>query len=52
MTQRSFPDLDGLIRDIEKKAADEPDPLGILVLMLKMVISSEADPYLLAGALA
>jgi hypothetical protein len=51
MPQRSFPHLAGLIRDIEKTAAEEPDPLGILVLMLRMVINSHADPYLLIGAL-
>jgi hypothetical protein len=51
MPQRTFPHLVGLIRDIEKTAAEEPDPLGILVLMLRMVIDSRADPYLLIGAL-
>jgi hypothetical protein len=51
MPQRTFPHLAGLIRNIEKTAAEEPDPLGILVLMLRMVIDSHADPYLLIGAL-
>jgi hypothetical protein len=43
--------LDALIRDIDAKAAEQPDPLVVLIALLKMVIASDADPYLLAGAL-
>jgi hypothetical protein len=51
MPEQSFPDLDALIRQIEARAIEFPDPLAILLAMLKMVIASDADPYLLAGAL-
>jgi hypothetical protein len=52
MAYRHFPDLDELLRKIETEAADGPDPLAILVALLKLVMVSDADPYLLAGALA
>jgi hypothetical protein len=51
MPDQSFPDLAALIRDVEAKAAEQPDPLAVLIALLKMVIVSDADPYLLAGAL-
>ena len=51
MPEQSFPDLDALIRPIEARATEFPDPLAILIAMLKMVVASDADPYLLAGAL-
>jgi hypothetical protein len=51
MQEHMFPLLDAFIRDIEDVAADKPDPLAIMSLVLKMVIDSEADPYLLTGAL-
>ena len=51
MPDQPFPDLAALIRDIEAKAAEQPDPLVVLITLLKMVIASDADPYLLAGAL-
>jgi hypothetical protein len=51
MAEQSFPDLDVLIRQIEARATESPDLLAILIAMLKMVIASDADPYLLAGAL-
>jgi hypothetical protein len=47
----SFPDLDALIRQIEATAAGSPDPLAVTVALMKMAIASEADPYMLAGAL-
>ncbi len=31
--------------------AEEPDLVGILILMLRIVIDSEVDPYLLTGPL-
>jgi hypothetical protein len=46
-----FPDLDALIRQIEATASDSADPLAILVALMKLTIASEADPYMLAGAL-
>jgi hypothetical protein len=51
MSEQSFPDLDALIRQIEAQATEFPDPLAILIAMLKLVIASDTDPYLLAGAL-
>ena len=45
------PALGALIREVEAQAAEKPDPVAILVGMLKLVIASEADPYLLSGAL-
>jgi hypothetical protein len=32
-------------------AADQTDPLAVLVMLMRMVIRSDADPYLLNGAL-
>ena len=43
--------LDALIRDAESAAANHTDPLAVLAMLLKMVIASDADPYLLNGAL-
>lgn len=43
--------LDALIREVEAKAAERPDTVAILVAVMKLVIASEADPYLLSGAL-
>ena len=43
--------LDALIRDAEAAAADHTDPLAVLVMLMRMVIRSDADPYLLNGAL-
>jgi hypothetical protein len=51
MPDRMFPDVKTLIRQIEATASDAPDPLAIMVALMKMVIASEADPYMLAGAL-
>ena len=51
MPDRAFPDLDEMIRQIEAKAAQLPDPLAVLIAQLKTIIASDADPYLLAGAL-
>jgi hypothetical protein len=51
MPERMFPDLETLIRKIEATASYSSDPLAILVALMKMAIASEADPYMLAGAL-
>jgi hypothetical protein len=55
MTCSGMPDrnpaLDALIREVETQAAGKPDPVAILVGILKLVVASEADPYLLSGAL-
>jgi hypothetical protein len=45
------PVLDALIREAEANATEKPDPVAIMVAVLKMVIASEADPYLLSAAL-
>jgi len=36
---------------VEAQAAEKPDPVANLVGILKLVIASEADPYLLSGVL-
>jgi hypothetical protein len=46
-----FPALDALIRDAEAVAAERPDVLRTLVVLLKAAIASDTDPYLLTGAL-
>ena len=46
MPDQPFLDLDALIRDIEAKAAEQPDLLAVLIVLLKMVIASDADPGL------
>jgi hypothetical protein len=51
MAAERFPVLDALIRQIEHEAAGQPDPLAVLVVMLKLIIASETDPYLLTGTL-
>jgi hypothetical protein len=43
--------LDALIRDAEAAAAEQTDPLAVLVMLMRLVIRSDADPYLLNGAL-
>ena len=43
--------LDALIHEVEAQAAEKPDPVANLVGILKLVIASEADPYLLSGVL-
>jgi hypothetical protein len=45
------PTLDAMIREVEARAAEGTDSIAILVGVLKLVIASEADPYLLSGAL-
>jgi hypothetical protein len=51
MPDRSFPDHAALIRDAEANAAEQPDLLAVLIVLLKMVTASDADPYPLAGTL-
>ena len=46
-----FPAVDALILDVETIAADQTDPLAVLILLMQMLIRSEVDPYLLNGAL-
>lgn len=46
-----FPALDALIRDVETVAADQTDPLVVLMMLIQMLIRSEVDPHLLNGAL-
>jgi hypothetical protein len=51
MPSRSFQSLDDLIRDVENKVAEQPDPQAVLVTLLKLALVSEIDPYLVSGAL-
>jgi hypothetical protein len=45
------PTIETLIRDAEAAAANQTDPLAVLLMLMRMVIKSDADPYLLNGAL-
>jgi hypothetical protein len=51
VVEKRFQAVDDLIREIEAKSADETDTLALLVAVLKFVIQSEVDPYLLNGVL-
>lgn len=51
MTERRFPSLDELIRDIESQAATRPELPEILAVVIRMMVSSDADPYLLLGVM-
>lgn len=51
MNDQTFPAINALMLDVEQKAAAEPDCLAAMVAALKSTIASEADPYLVAGAL-
>jgi hypothetical protein len=46
-----FQAIEDLIREVEAKAADEPDTLALLVALIKLATRSEVDPYLLNGIL-
>jgi hypothetical protein len=43
--------VEDLIRQVETKAADEPDTLALVVALIKFATQSEVDPYLLNGVL-
>ena len=43
--------IEALIRNAEAAPANQTDPLAVLVMLMRMVIKSDADPYLLNGAL-
>jgi hypothetical protein len=49
--EKRFQAVEDLIRQVETKAADEPDTLALVVALIKLVIRSEVDPYLLSGIL-
>ena len=49
--EKRFEAVEDLLRQVETKAADEPDTLALLVALIKFVIRSDIDPYLLSGAL-
>ncbi|MBV9782772.1 MAG: hypothetical protein JO264_03035 [Acidisphaera sp.] len=51
MPEDFAPQLDALIREVEKAASEAPDPIAILVCVLRATIQSDADPYLVGGAL-
>jgi len=50
-TRRSFPAIDAMIRNVERSAVSLPDPLASFTGLLKLIIESDTDPYLLSGAL-
>jgi hypothetical protein len=49
--EKHFLVVEDLIREAETKAANEPDTLALLIALIKVVIRSEVDPYLLNGVL-
>jgi hypothetical protein len=49
--EKRFQAVEDLIRQVETKAANEPDVLALLVALIKIVTRSEVDPYLLNGLL-
>ena len=51
MPERSFPGLAALIAEVEAQAAERPDPLLVVAALLKLIIASDADPYLMTGLL-
>jgi hypothetical protein len=51
MPARSFQSLDDLIREVESRVAEQPDAQAVLVTLLKLILASEIDPYLVSGAL-
>lgn len=48
---KRFQAVEDLIRQVETKAANEPDTLALVVALIKFVTRSEVDPYLLNGVL-
>jgi hypothetical protein len=46
---KRFQAVEDLIRQVETKAANEPDALALVVALIKLVTRSEIDPYLLNG---
>jgi hypothetical protein len=47
---KRFQAVEDLIRQVETKAANEPDALALVVVaLIKLVTRSEIDPYLLNG---
>lgn len=51
MPERRFPSLDALIRDIESQSATRPELPEILAIVIRMIVASDADPYLLLGVM-
>jgi hypothetical protein len=52
MSDRSFPSLSDLLREIEAQTADLSSLPQVLARMICTLTASEADPYLLLGVLA
>ena len=44
-----FQAIEDLIREVEAKAADEPGTLALTVALIKSIVRSDIDPYLLSG---
>ena len=49
--EKRFQAIEDLIRQVETKAANEPDTLALVVALIKVAVRSEVDPYLLNGVL-
>lgn len=51
MSDHHFPSLDDLIRKIEAETATRPELPQVLAHVIRMMVASEADPYILVGVL-
>jgi hypothetical protein len=51
MSNRSFPAIDLLMRQVEQSTFDGPDPLRMLATAIKLLARKGVDPYLLTGIL-
>ena len=49
--EKRYQAIENLIREVETKAADEPDMLALVIALIKFAVRSEIDPYLLNGML-
>jgi len=51
LEERRFAAVDAVIQKAVEAAERESDPLATLALLLRLILRSEADPYLLNGIL-
>jgi hypothetical protein len=51
MPTHSFPAIDALIKDIESFTEIERDSLSAMMALIRLAVSDDTDPYLLAGTL-
>jgi hypothetical protein len=51
MMEQRFSAIAAMVSEIEQAAANQPDPLAVFLALLKIVLASEVDPYLLTGSM-